>query len=122
QAEKFLSTCYSYIPERGNWKRDPAMLSGDEVWLFYPYDIAFYGAPPSNLEIARGNQSVVDPYLNYWDGKNGGEPLFQGIRDCNIFLSHVDKVPNMEDFEKKRWKGEVLFLKAYYQFYLLRMY
>src|SRR5690625_2331457 len=69
QAEKYLFTCYSYIPERGNWERDPGMLSGDEIWFFYPYSIAYYAKPPDNWEIARGNQSVVDPYLNYWDGE-----------------------------------------------------
>lgn len=122
QAEKYLFTCYSYLPERGNWAQDPAMLSGDEVWLFYPYEIAFYGAPPSNLEIARGNQNVVSPYLNYWDGKNRGKPLFEAIRDCNIFLENIDNVPDLEDYERERWRSEVLFLKAYYHWYLLRMY
>lgn len=122
QAEKYLFTCYSYIPERGNWERDPGMLSGDEIWFFYPYSIAYYAKPPDNWEIARGNQSVVDPYLNYWDGENRGEPLFEGIRDCNIFLKNIDRVPDMEEREKKRWTSEVLFLKAYYHWYLLRMY
>lgn len=122
QAEKYLFTCYSYLPERGNWAQDPAMLSGDEVWLFYPYQTAFYGRPPSNLEIARGNQNVVSPYLNYWDGLKSGKPLFQAIRDCNIFLKNIGQVPDMEDFEKARWTAEVLFLKAYYHWFLFRMY
>ena len=122
QAEKYLFTCYSYLPHFASWGGNPALLSGDEIWFFYPYKDAYYGTPPSNWEIARGNQNINSPYLNYWDGASGGTPLFQGIRDCNTFLANIDKVPDMEDREKARWKGEVMFLKAYYHWYLLRMY
>ncbi len=48
--------------------------------------------------------------------------MFRGIRDCNIFLENIDKVPGMQEREKKRWIAEVKFLKAYYHFWLLRMY
>lgn len=122
QAEKYLFTCYSYLPGYASWASNPALLSGDEIWFFYPYANAYYGRPPSNWEIARGNQNVVNPYLNYWDGENGGKPMFQAIRDCNTFLANIGKVPDIDPFEKKRWIAEVKFLKAYYHWFLLRMY
>src|SRR5699024_7076126 len=65
---------------------------------------------------------INSPYFNFWDGGRLGNPLFQGIRDCNTFLSKIDEVPDMEGMEKDRWKSEVMFLKAYYHWYLLRMY
>lgn len=113
-AEKFLFTCYSYLPERDNLRTDPAFFGGDEYWH---YDVNF-----DSWNIARGNQNVVNPYNNYWDGGRGGKALFRGIRDCNIFLEKIHDVPDIDDFEKSRWIAEVNFLKAYFHFYLLRMY
>lgn len=122
QAEKFLFTCYSYLPLYGNMSDNPGLLTGDEIWFFYPYANAYYGKPSSVWEVARGNQNVINPYLNYWDGERGGKPLFQAIRDCNTFLANIDHVPDMEEEEKIRWKAEAKFLKAYYHWFLLRMY
>ena len=31
-AERYLGTCYSYMPIEGNVIHDPAMLTGDELW------------------------------------------------------------------------------------------
>ncbi len=114
-AEKFLFTCYSYLPAHGAFATNVANAAGDEFWL-----------PATNTtdawQIARGNQRVVDPYVNYWQGRQGGKDLFEGIRQCNIFLDNIGVVPDMDDQEKNRWISEVTFLKAYYHFYLLRMY
>src|SRR5690606_37777493 len=72
EAEKYLFTCYSYLTDLGVQNYKPALLSGDEVWFFYPYTTVYYGAPPDVWEVARGNQNITGPYLNYWDGANGG--------------------------------------------------
>ena len=110
QAKKYLFTCYSYMPKDGNTGVDPAMEGGDELWR-----IVSRGGPLFN--IARGFQNVVSPYGDaYWGS------LYQGIRDCNIFLENIEKVPDMQETEKQQWIAEVKFLKAYYHFYLLRMY
>src|SRR3546814_11489600 len=58
--------------------------------------------------------SDLSPYLDYWDGGNGGRSMFEAIRDCNTFLENIHSVPDMEEPEKKRWIAEVKFLKAYY--------
>lgn len=113
-AEKFLFTCYAYLPEHDNLGTDPAFLGGDECWYYSTSNVPF--------NIARGNQNVVDPYNNYWDGRNQAKPLFRGIRDCNIFLEKIHEVPDIDDFERNKWIAEVNFLKAYFHFYLLRMY
>jgi hypothetical protein len=114
-AEKYLFTCYRYMPGHGNITNNPAFTAGDEFWFYNP----FIGFTAPGWNIARGNQNVVEPFLNYWDGVS---QLFIGIRDCNIFMENIDKVRDMEDEEKARWIGEVKFLKAYYHFWLLRMY
>lgn len=121
QAKKYLYTCYSFLPKLGDWSYNPALLSGDEIWFYYPYTM-YINAPPDNWEIARGNQNKLSPYLNYWDGTRGGMPLFQAIRDCNTFLANIGQVPDIENYERDRWISEVTFLKAYYNWFLLRMY
>lgn len=114
-AERFLFTCYSYMPNQGSLNENPALLGGDELWLV---------ATNANnaWQIARGNQRVVNPYVNAWQGAQGSKDLYQGIRECNVFLENIHLVPDMSDFEKARWIAEVKFLKAYYHFYLIRMY
>ncbi|MDD7885134.1 RagB/SusD family nutrient uptake outer membrane protein [Flavivirga sp. 57AJ16] len=119
EAEKYLFSCYSYRPDVGSVDRDPAMAS-DET--FKRYGINGAGFVWANTQIARGFQSLTSPILNTWDGENSSKSAWKGIRECNIFLENVDQVPDLLDFEKKRWIGEVKFLKAYYHYYLLKSY
>lgn len=114
-AEQFLFTCYSYMPDHGTFDGNPAMAGGDEFWLVPTH---------SNLawQIARGNQKVVNPYMNFWQGGNGGSDLYEGIHQTNIFLEEIDTVPDMQESERNRWIAEAKFLKAYYHFWLARMY
>lgn len=115
EAEKYLYTCYSYMPKDGDPGSDPAILSGDEMWGYVnpsipEFDHRMFG-------IALGQQATVNPIGNFhWDN------LYRGLRDCNIFLDNVSLVPDLQEQEKKEWIAEVKFLKAYYHFYLLRMY
>ncbi|MDR2773849.1 MAG: RagB/SusD family nutrient uptake outer membrane protein [Tannerella sp.] len=116
EAEKYLYTCYSYRPQIGDIDYDPAMTGGDEIWQMY------YSSPYYSFNIARGLQNRNTPYLNFWDGENSGKALWRGIRDCNIFLENIDKVYELDEYEKKRWVAEVKFLKAYYHYYLFKCY
>ena len=108
QAKKFLFTCYSFMPRNGTLWDDPAMVGGDELW-----EIPERGA---YLDMAKGFLSKVGPLGDRWS------PMYQGIRDCNIFLENIGGVPDMLEPERTRWIGEVKFLKAYYHFNLVRMY
>jgi len=118
-AEKFLFTCYSYMPAHSN-PYSQAFFIGDEFWTYQPSDAAFY--LPFEV-IAKGNQGIVSPALNYWEGYNNGKPMFIGLRDCNIFLERMNEdIPGLDEYEKIQWIAEVKFLKAYYHYWLLRMY
>ncbi|MCX2452252.1 RagB/SusD family nutrient uptake outer membrane protein [Pedobacter sp. PLR] len=119
-AERYLFTCYSWMPAGFDLQANPAILAGDEVWLNSTAN--FTEGTYGNWYIARGTQNVNNPLNNYWEGTNQGKNLWAGIRDCNIFLDNIAKVPDMDEFEIKRWAAEVTFLKAYYHYYLLRMY
>lgn len=132
EAEKYLYTCYSFLPKDGDPTYNIGYMAGDEVWI--PYDQREFG--PRAWQIARGSQNAAEPYSDAWSSRRGGGGpennqgvgfygLFTGIRNCNIFLANVKdptKVLDLRQDERERWIAEVQFLKAYYHFYLLRMY
>ena len=125
-AEKYLFTCYSYMPQQGSILSNPAFSAGEEYFVATS-DVSTQGslsAVGSNIQY--GNQNANAPYADAWTGYNNlnapGASLYQGISDCNIFIENIHKVPDMPDEEKQRWLGEVKFLKAYYHFWLLRQY
>ena len=117
-AEKFLATCYSYLPVYSDPWINPGLLSGDEVW----FNEEVSGGWVHAAFIAQGYQNSRTPYLNYWDGEERGTQMFIGLRDCNIFLENIDRVADLSALEKKKWAAEVKFLKAYYHFWLLKCY
>lgn len=119
-AEEFLFTCYSYLPKEGDINGNVAFTAGDELLIPAKTQDDITGVTGINGDIARGLQSVVKPIGNIWS--NGNESMFKAIRDCNIFLTNINSVRDLQNYEKKRWIAEVRFLKAYYHWLLLRMY
>lgn len=120
EAEKYLFTCYNYMPATGNATGNPAFFAADEISLIWPYVDG--SIQPASFRIARGFQNIVAPYCNFWDGTQNGKDLFAGLRDCNIFLENIGKVPDISEEERRRWIAEVKVMKAYYHFYLVRLY
>jgi hypothetical protein len=130
-AEKYLFTCYSYLPRMAEYDQ-AAFMTCDEFWTRYPARSGSFVSYQFE-NIARGNQNVVDPALNYWDGLNGGMPTFVALRACNTFLENIGDVPPegfktvmLDNYrtitEREQWIAEVKFLKAFYHYWLLRMY
>src|SRR5690606_31741850 len=62
------------------------------------------------------------PYFSYWHGIQGGQALWQAVRDCNTFIENAHKARDLDSFERARWIAEVKVLKAWYHYYLMRMY
>lgn len=118
-AERFLFTCFSYMPNYTDKYKVPEFLGGDEYWWNID-DNAQVNKTVHLLGDVR--QNINDPYLNFWSGRNEGVNLFVAIRDCNIFLENIDRVPDIDEYEKVRWIAEVKFLKAYYHYYLMTLY
>lgn len=119
-AERYLATCYSYIPPHGNVWKNPALSTGDEVWNCA--ERTYYYSNSTSFAIAKGLQNVNDPYLNYWSGGRDGSNLFIAIRDCNIFLENIYDVPDLLSNERDRWVAEVKVLKAFYHYFLMQLY
>lgn len=135
EAEKYLFTCYSFLPKDGDPLLNAGFMAGDEIWTSLDErEFISYG-----WRLARGGQGAENPLLDAWNGRyqgggnvynyndnpGGDYGLFKAIRNCNIFLENVQdqsKIPDLSLNERERWIAEVKFLKAYYNFYLLRMY
>jgi len=110
-AQKFLYGIYSDIPSPGN-VYGAALTGGDEIWL------PKTERNRAGVKIAQGFQSATNPSFDLW-GDNG---LYVAIRNCNIFLSKIEDVPGVQEYERRAWIAEVKFLKAYFHYYLVRMY
>ena len=119
-AERFLFTCYSFVPEHGKIGTDPGMDVGDEVW-YYSDNSADY-SNKTTFWIAKGMQNSNEPLVDYWNGTQWGKAMFVGIRDCNVFIENIEKVPDLSAYDKETWKAEAKVLKAFYHFWMMRMY
>jgi len=113
-ALRYRVTLYSYLPNFQDFQRNPSQMSGDESWINDAAFDAFGGTKPG--VIARGFQSVGSTAFDSW-GR-----MYAGIRDCNVFLNEIGGAIDLTDLERKKWEAEAKTLKAYYHFYLMRMY
>ena len=122
QTEKFLYTLYSYLPRIGYLTTEGRF--DDLTWTGRSALIApgVSGGNCAPLLALRNGNNANNPYCDNWEGRNGGTPLFQAIRNCNIFLEKIDDVRDLDTYEKVRWVAEANFLKAYFHFLLLQQY
>ena len=120
EAEKFLFTCYSYLPKNGDVMSNPGFLAGDELWIPNSRRGTFdTQGGLMNWDIAQGRQNSANPIAGVWVSR------YQAIRQCNIFLENVkdeEKVFDLSPDLRARWLAEVTVLKAFYNYELLRMY
>lgn len=122
-AEKYLATCYAYMPTLGDPRYDVAMLGSDEWWTIENDFLNNRTGDYRGYKKIKGEQNTNDPIFNYWDGLNGGGAHFQAIRDCNVFLENIHKVGgDLGEIEARQWAAEAKTLKAFYHFNLLRQY
>ena len=121
EAENYLFTCYSTMQRQYNTIVNPGFTLAAEI--VYPTDPnGFAALNEAGFSLIKGIQTPSNPLINYWDGEGGAEPLFQAIRRCNIMLENIDQPIDLDTPTKNRWLAETRFLKAYYHYWLLRMY
>jgi len=128
EAEKYLFTCYSFLPKNADGWYNAALTTSDEIWYPQNDQSTWHAA----FRIAQGEQNASTPYFDEWAGARKGrnerfdyQKIWSGIRQCNIFLENVSDLTKVRDLsteERSRWLGEVEFLKAFYHYYMLRMY
>lgn len=116
-----LSTCYLYLP---NYEKmhESMSLAGDEWVGRLDASVANNRGNTRGEKLMRGWNNSNDPILGYWAGSGGARSLYQGIRVCNIFFENIEDVPDLTPAEREDWIAQVKVLKAYYHFYLTRLY
>jgi len=119
QAEKYLFTCYSYLPPYMDPTKDPAMMGSGE---FLSYESGNGAISLYNLGLITGGQNISSPICNNWESDSWYDSPYRGIRVCNTFLEKIDEPYDLTIMDKTRWIAEVKFLKAYYNYCLIRMY
>lgn len=125
ETEAYLFGCYSNMQELANVTRNPGFTASGEI--VFPIDLPANasltnGGGNAGFNLMRGLQNSQNPLMNYWDGYNMGLNLWQSIRMCNTFLANVNTPPDLPQYKKARWIAEAKFLKAYYHYWLIRMY
>ncbi|MFV0289782.1 MAG: RagB/SusD family nutrient uptake outer membrane protein [Mangrovibacterium sp.] len=117
----FFTGCYrSYLSE-GSLGSDPALAGGDELTTGDYLRTKTYSGSSyiAAFKIAEGLQNQSDPILPKWDVNNN---YYIAIRDCNTFIQNIDKVYNMDQEEKDKYKASAKAIKALYYFQLMRQY
>jgi hypothetical protein len=125
EAQAYLFGCYNALQTMGDVRRNAGFTASAET--VFPIDLSdptTLGGQGGDLgfNLMRGLQNAENPIMNYWDAYNMGLNLWQSIRMCNTFLANVDLPPDLQPYQKTRFIAEAKFLKAYYHYYLLRMY
>jgi hypothetical protein len=123
EAENYLFGCYSTLQKLQEPWMDAGFATSGEIVFPAPNEINdSQNVNAVGFNMMRGTQTSGTPGLNYWDGNEGGQAMFVAIRRCNTMLENMNKPIDLGESEKKRWIAETKFLKAYYHFYLFRMY
>lgn len=122
QAYKWLQSAYVYLQDIymrilsiEHWATDEVVADN------YMRNSAGH---PEGLDIIQGFQNVLSPYGDVWFKKYSTyrRDFYTYINLCNHFISRVDSIYNLEVADKKEWKAEVVALKAFYYFELVRRY
>lgn len=107
-AERFVYSCYSYLPQSRAGALSLDFMTGDEVVTAFEHE-TFASFP-------KGNYSASNTVISYWN------TFFQGLKQCYILLNNIDNVPNLSADRKEDYKAQANFLIGYYHFLLVRCY
>jgi len=125
ETEAYLFGCYSTLQSLADVRGNAGFsASGEIIWPYPLTDLTTLGGlgGDDGFELMRGFQNETNPILNYWDGYNLGQDMWVAIRRCNTLLANINTPLDLPQYEKTRMIGEAEFLKAYFHYYLLRLY
>mgnify|MGYP004632565805 CR=1 FL=1 len=123
QAYVWLMSAYVYMQDLYERYYDVAHTGSDELVADnYLRNTVYYH--PKGLDIIGGLQNVLDPYADTWFNKLSSyrKDFYTQITLCNHFITRIDNVYNLSAKDKEEWKAEVVALKAFYYFELVRRY
>lgn len=74
-AERYLYSCYSYIPDPRAGSNCLDLFTGDEVVT--PWEHETFG------KFVHGDYTPSNPVINYWND------LYKGLRQCYLFKENI---------------------------------
>ncbi len=107
-AQRFLYSCYSYLPNPRDGAHSLDFMTGDEVITAFEHE--------TFAQFPKGNFTATNPRISYWN------TLFGGLRQCYILKNNIASVPNLSESLIKDYEAQADFLIAYYHFLLVRCY
>lgn len=111
--EQYLANVYSYLPEQ----YDAVCTTPMYGWPFVPAsDEAEWGAVRVYATMQNGTLSAANPSLDFWT------PLYRGIREANVFLSHIGECQELEPGELESWTAEARYIRAMCHYWLAMIY
>ncbi|HEX7756918.1 MAG TPA: RagB/SusD family nutrient uptake outer membrane protein [Niabella sp.] len=125
--QAYLGNCYDMMDgSTGTTPTDPA-LSLNKDLLASATDEMLNMQRPNNAVNLKGTMSP-DNLGNYgnseWQFLRWG-PLYTNVKNVNVMLANIDKVPVTTDADKaklERMRGEAYFIRAYVYTYLMRVF
>ena len=128
-AEAFLYTCYSYQFDYFDFRSTLGLAAGtDEIVHGYHWTAQWFAGISWNSGVVSSSNPVIDLWGSFESYNSKAASMWQGIRQCYIFLNHVDEAkptfvdPAVYEQEKAKWKGEAKFMIAYYHHVLFNLY
>lgn len=125
QAQNFLYTLYATMPDRVSIQSMPDFGAGGDFISGYYGSVRWF----SYKSLLYGLESASNTYFGMWSTTSSSYPtgarrydIYGTIRHCYNFLNNIDRVPDITEENLTRWKGEALFLIAYYHQTLLEYY
>jgi hypothetical protein len=112
-AEKFVNVIYNSLPNYTHGMAGPLSSATDETMQGVDWSQSTSDGNTFN----KGAFSPSNfPFMDLW------KDYYSRIRACNIFLQNFDIIPEDPNYDgrKSRLRGEVLALRAFYYFQLLK--
>jgi hypothetical protein len=116
-ALRYLYSNYYFLESmRGDPMQGLEVTGCGELWTYS--EPQYQVVNVEGIRIAEGRQSPFVNLFNRWTH------IFAAINNCNTMIAGLEtyKVPYLPDWERDVWIAENKVLKAWYHFYLLRMY
>ena len=104
--EQWLANAYSYLPN------DVADVSSEGNWPFCYSDDMYNPLYKALTEVSYGEESWQDSW----------KACYKGIRQASIFIQNVDMCEDLTLEERKDYKAQARFVRAFYYWKLMQKY
>lgn len=111
RTERWLANCYSYL-----LGENMDVTSKDGNLFNFADDIYFGDRKEENWYYKFKNGTYDESFRQSWDQS------YKGIRQATIFIQNIDMNQDFTEEEKKDYKAQARFVRAYYYWLLLRKY